>query len=72
MHPADQADMMDAIKQLRRSEKGRNAIRHVLTWMDDDGAALDYHNQSAIQTLIALCWRMPGATRDAMRDVVEV
>jgi hypothetical protein len=70
MHPADANDLERWIKQLSKSAKGRNAMRHVLAWMDDDGLALDIHNQEAIWALIALCWRYPGSTRDAMREAV--
>lgn len=70
MHVLDQADLAKYVARLSNSQKGRNAMRHVLEWMDDDGCALDYANQDAIGALIALCWRYPGSTRDAMREAI--
>jgi membrane protein required for beta-lactamase induction len=70
MHPADANDLTRYIKQLSKSQKGRNAIRHILTWLDDDGLALDYANQDAIVGVIWMAWKYPGSTRDAMRQAI--
>ena len=70
MHTADENDLARHIHQLAGSEKGRDAMRRILDWMDGDGLTLDYANQHAASSLIALCWRHPGSTRDAMRTAL--
>ena len=71
MHPTDADSLNRYVKQLSRSERGRNALRRLLEWLDDDGIGLDYANQTAVLNVIALAWRYPGGTRDAMREIVE-
>jgi hypothetical protein len=67
---ADAIDLDRTIEQLSRSERGRSAIRHVLTWLDDDGLGLDEPNQDAILILIGVAWRWPTSARDAMRETI--
>lgn len=70
MYQVDQRDLANQIRQLRQTQRGRSAMRHILAWLDDDGLGLDDKNQAAIISLIALAFRYPGSTRDAMREVV--
>jgi hypothetical protein len=56
-----------AIADLNKSDRGRNALRRMLVWLDDDGLGLDGVNQDAIVFLLREAWRRPGSTRDLMR-----
>lgn len=65
-------DIQDAVAQLAKSRKGRNAMRHVLAWLDDDGLALDEQNQEAISVLLQAAWSgLAGSSRDAMRAALD-
>lgn len=71
MTTVDEIDMHEVVEQLRRSERGRQAMRIVLEWMDIGGIGLDHQNQTAILRLIALMWRFPGSARDYVRETLE-
>jgi len=60
-----------AIERLSGSERGRNALRRISEWLDDDGIGLDERNQNAALTLLTVAWKRPGSTRDMLRDAVE-
>lgn len=59
-----------AIAQLAKSQRGRNALRRLLEWLDDDGLGLDQHNQEAVYQVLAAAWCAPGSTRDLMREAI--
>lgn len=61
-----------SVQLLARSRIGRNAMRRVLAWLDDDGLSLDGQGQDAVQSLLAAAWGpYAGSTRDAMRAALE-
>ncbi len=65
-------DLIDAANHLALSDKGRNAMRHVLVWLDEDGLSLDFTNKEAVLTLLNGAWgKYAGTARDAMRDALE-
>jgi len=65
-------DLINAANQLGRTTKGRNALDHLLTWLDDDGLSLDGMNKEAALTLLNGAFgSYPGTARDAMRDALE-
>lgn len=58
--------------QLGKSRRGRNALKVILGWLDDDGLLLDFENREAITELLGLAWGgMAGTVRDEMRRIVE-
>lgn len=61
-----------AVAQLAKSRRGRNAMRRLLEWMeDDDGLGLDQSNQEAYVHLVYACWGpVCGTALDAIRDEV--
>lgn len=61
----------EAVKQLSRSRRGRNALRMLLALLDDGGISLDALNQFALLTLLQDAWAKPGSTRDLMREALE-
>lgn len=68
---ADRNRIQHCIKHLSVSERGRNSMRHVLNWLDQDGLLLDGDNKNAILILIDLAYRYPGSARDMMREAIE-
>lgn len=48
----------DAVRRLRRSERGRQAARDLLTLLDNGGVGLDYDNQRAVKDLLDFAWRV--------------
>jgi hypothetical protein len=68
---AETSNLEQVIGQLSGSDRGRNAMRRILDWMDDDGLGLDMHNQTAALSLIAAAWRFPGSARDAIREAIS-
>lgn len=63
----------EAVAQLAKSGRGRNAMRHLLCWLDDDGLGLDTANQDAVIALLELAWGgWAGSVRDVMRDRIEM
>jgi predicted component of type VI protein secretion system len=64
--------LLKAARQLARTDRGRNAMRRLLEWLDDDGLALDAPNKEAILTLLAGAWGSYAMTaRDEMRDALD-
>lgn len=58
-----------AVGILSQSSRGRNAMRHALAWLDDDGLGLDQRSQEAVLALLDAAWgSYAGSVRDAMRD----
>ena len=65
-------DVTDAVRHLARTSRGRNALKRLLEWLDDDGLGLDMVNQEAVLTLLDGAWgKYPGTARDAMRAALE-
>jgi hypothetical protein len=66
-------DIGKAVQQLKRSERGRGAMKHVLDLLDGDGLGLDSDNQHAVLTLIVGAWRGYAQTsRDDIREALEI
>lgn len=61
----------EAIDHLASSERGREALRRLLAWLDDGGIGLDAVNQTAVLMVLVSAWRKPGSTRDLMRDALD-
>jgi ABC-type hemin transport system ATPase subunit len=71
-HPDVPADLTRAVAQLQKSGKGRDALKALITWLDEGGVSLDGLNQQAVFTLLRATWGShPGTARDLMRDAVE-
>jgi hypothetical protein len=69
METITKGDVLEAVEQLAKSEKGLNAIRHLLAWLEGDGLSLDSNNQIAVFTLLAGAWNgFPGSAREFMRE----
>ncbi len=70
MSRRDQIDK--AVCQLNKSSAGRNAIKSLLAWLEDDGLTLDGQNQNAVFLLLESAWGgFAGTTRDLMRETIE-
>ncbi len=64
-------DLFEAARCLNKSSRGRNAMKRLLAWLDDDGLALDIVNKEAVLTLLTGAFgEYPGTARDAMRDAL--
>lgn len=64
-------DLTNAAQQLRRSERGRGAMKHVLDMLNGDGLGLDGENQRAELTLIVGAWSGYAQTsRDVIREAM--
>lgn len=65
-------DLTHAARALARTERGRNALRRLLDWLDEDGLGLDFVGQEAALTLLEGAWgKYAHSARDAMRDALE-
>ncbi len=63
--------MYDCADHLSKSDKGREALRAILAWLDAGGCSLDIDNQNAVLTLLSGAFgRFPGSSRDAMREAL--
>lgn len=60
----------EAVAQLNRSEKGRDAMAHLRAWFDSSACSLDTANQDAVFTLLELTWNGHVGWIDT-RDVIE-
>lgn len=64
-------DLTDCANHLAKSQKGRNAMKRLLAWLDDDGLSLDMVNKEAVLTLLNGAFgEYPGTARDVMRDAL--
>jgi hypothetical protein len=55
--------------QLAESEKGRQAMKDLLAFLDNGAVGLDEQNQAAIMALLDGAWgEYAGTARDVMRD----
>jgi hypothetical protein len=62
----------EAAERLKGSFRGRNAMRRLLEWLDDDGLGLDAANQEAVFALLDAAWGPKcGSTMDAMREALR-
>lgn len=70
--PMTATDMRNAARFLGESKKGKDAIKHLLPWLDDTGLLLDYYSQEAVLTLLMGAWGQFSMTaRDEMREAME-
>lgn len=69
--PDEPQHLFDAANDLAKSNKGRSAMRHLLSWLDHDGLSLDFDNKErALTLLIGAFGSYPGTARDAMREAL--
>ena len=62
-------DLRYAVEYLTRTERGRNALKRLLAWLDDDGLGMDAYNQRAAMTVLESAWGpWSGTARDLMRE----
>jgi hypothetical protein len=67
-----EAHINEAVNQLAKSDKGRNAMQHIYNWLTESGLSLDRQNQACALLLLEAAWgRFPGTVRDAIRDVID-
>jgi hypothetical protein len=60
-----------AARHLAESEKGRDALRRVLDWLEASGLSLDGQNQEAILELQRIAWEgWAGTVREAMHEAL--
>lgn len=63
-----QANIEAAVKQLRKSARGTQALDHLLEFLKGPGLSLDGDNQSAIHTLLFAAWRgYPGTVLEVIQ-----
>jgi len=63
--------LCEAARHLAKSEKGRDALRRVVDWLEASGLSLDYVNQDAILTLLDAAWNgYAGTVREAMHEAL--
>lgn len=66
--PIDERDLQDAIEQLCRSEKGRDALALLYPFVDAS-LSLDGSNKRACQVLLMGAWgSFPGTALDLLRE----
>lgn len=65
-------ELFAAAQQLAKSQRGRDALRRMLDWLDATGLGLDADNKAACLTLLDAAWgKYPMSARDAMREALE-
>jgi hypothetical protein len=65
-------DMTEAAQHLAKTQRGRNAMKVLLKWLDDDGLGLSDDNQIAVLQLLEGAWGpFAGSARDAMRGALK-
>lgn len=61
-----------AVAQLGRSEKGQQAMRDLLAFLENGGISLDAENQLHVNRLLAGAWgEFAGTTLDLLREMVR-
>lgn len=61
-----------AVVQLGRSEKGKQAMRDLLAFLENGGISLDADNQLHVACLLAGAWgNYSGTTLEALRCMVN-
>ena len=64
-------DLERAASQLNKSERGRQAMRDLLSFLDNGAMSLDAKNGEAVITILRGAWgELAGTTKDALRDLV--
>lgn len=68
-----QVDLLQrSARHLAKSEKGRDALRRVVDWLEASGLSLDQTNQECIRDLLDAAWGgMAGTAREVMHDALE-
>lgn len=57
---------------LATTDKGRDALRRVLDWLESSGLSLDSDNQQGILLLLDAAWGdYAGTVRDLMREALR-
>jgi len=65
-------DIREAAARLGYSERGFQAMQHLLSWLDAGGIGLDGTNQADILTILHAAWGpFAGTARDCMREVLD-
>ena len=65
-------DLKRAVSNLDRSDKGRQAMRDLLAFLENGGISLDGDNQLHVACLLAGAWgNYSGTTLEALRSVVR-
>ena len=65
------ADLDRAGAQLAKSERGRQAARDLLNFIQSGGGSLDADNQLAYLVLLRAAWgEYPGSVRDVLLEVI--
>lgn len=60
-----------AASHLSKTDKGVDALRRVLDWLEASGLSLDQQNQEAILDLLDGAWgSYAGTVRDAMHEAL--
>lgn len=68
---AIEAELFAEAQQLAKSEKGRDALRRCVDWLEASGLSLDNRNQVAILRLLEAAWgEWAGTTRDVMHQAL--
>lgn len=60
--------MRAAAQHLATSDRGRDALRHVLAWLEKSGLSLDHQNQECVIVLLEGAW---GAYSGTVREVMH-
>lgn len=69
---SDEQLMQESAARLSRSPVGRNAMRHVLEWLDEDGLLLDFQNREDLLRLLQMAWgSYAGTARDVMHAAMN-
>jgi hypothetical protein len=67
------AELRRAAEYLARTDKGRDAMRHVVRWLEASGLSLSTDNQECILLLIDQAWNgYAGTAREVMHDALGV
>ena len=65
-------DLERAVTNLSRSDKGRQAMRDLLAFLENAGISLDAENQRHVLCLLSGAWgSYAGTTFEALRSVVR-
>lgn len=67
----NESTLREAAEHLAKSDKGRDALRRVLDWLENSGLSLDSVNQDAILLLLDAAWNgWAGSAREVMHDAL--
>jgi len=72
MRNVEREILEQAVDRLSRTERGNNAMRHILEWLDNGGTGLDAENQEAVITILRTTWGgFAGSARELMRKAIQ-